>query len=231
MISSIALTQEPALAVQIKRSRRARRMSLRVSAIDGRITLTLPPHVPMRSAQAFLDEKQDWIRQAVEKCPAAVPVQIGAQLPIAGHLCPIVEGPGRAARLTHGVIEAPKHRTGAATLALIKQMARERLSTATARFASALGETHGRITLRDTRSRWGSCTSDGNVMYSWRLVLAPLDVLDYVAAHEVAHLRHMNHSPQFWAAVDQLYPGYDTPRHWLRTHGTSLHRYQFSASD
>ncbi|MGR3434759.1 MAG: M48 family metallopeptidase, partial [Shimia sp.] len=81
--------------------------------------------------------------------------------------------------------------------------------------------------LRDTRSRWGSCSAAGGLNYSWRLVMAPPEVLDYVAAHEVAHLAQMNHSPRFWAEVAGLMPGYEAPRGWLRRHGADLHRYRF----
>ncbi|MEY3959547.1 MAG: hypothetical protein RIR14_200, partial [Pseudomonadota bacterium] len=81
--------------------------------------------------------------------------------------------------------------------------------------------------LRDTRSRWGSCTAEGALMYSWRLIMAPPPVLRYVAAHEVAHLVEMNHSPQFWAVVDRLYPGWEAQRAWLRSHGSALHGLRF----
>lgn len=231
MTSEIHLTQTPDVTVQLKRNARARRLSLRVSSVDGRVTLTVPPGVTERAARAFADEKSDWIRDAVARCHAPVAVEIGSELPIAGHLCRIVAGQGRAARLADAVIEAPTDSTGPATRALVKHLARARLAIAVERFAEALGEAPGRLSLRDTRSRWGSCTSDGNLMFSWRLVLAPVEVLDYVAAHEVAHLRHMDHSPRFWGAVDRLYPGYEAPRDWLRTNGASLHRYRFETSD
>ena len=94
-------------------------------------------------------------------------------------------------------------------------------------YAARLGKGYTRLTLRDTRSRWGSCTSDGGLMFSWRLIMAPPSVLDYVAAHEVAHLAQMNHSPAFWAEVTRIYGDFDPPRQWLRTHGADLHRYQF----
>jgi len=90
-----------------------------------------------------------------------------------------------------------------------------------------LGRSYARLSLRDTRSRWGSCTSDGGLMYSWRLIMAPPEVLDYVAAHEVAHLAQMNHSPAFWAEVTKIYGDYAAPRNWLRANGSTLHRYKF----
>ena len=95
------------------------------------------------------------------------------------------------------------------------------------RYSAALGIPYARLTLRDTRSRWGSCTADGGLMYSWRLILTPPEVLDYVAAHEVAHLRHMDHSRAFWDTVEQLYGPWKAQRRWLRDHGSGLHRYRF----
>ena len=105
--------------------------------------------------------------------------------------------------------------------------ARDRLAGACDDYAALLGKPYARITLRDTRSRWGSCTSDGRLMFSWRLIMTPPEVLDYVAAHEVAHLAQMNHSPAFWAEVTRIYGDYQAPRQWLRDHGGGLHRYRF----
>ena len=101
------------------------------------------------------------------------------------------------------------------------------VAEASDRHARALGRRFTALALRDTRSRWGSCTHEGRLMYSWRLAMAPPEVLDYVAAHEVAHLRHMDHSPRFWAAVAGLMPGYAIHRDWLRRHGADLMAWQF----
>jgi predicted metal-dependent hydrolase len=109
----------------------------------------------------------------------------------------------------------------------LKSVARLRLAAAAGRHAGALGREVGRLTLRDARSRWGSCTARGDLMFSWRLVMAPPAVLDYVAAHEVAHFEEMNHSPAFWAVVARLCPDYRCHRRWLRCEGAALHRYRF----
>lgn len=230
-MGAITISGEAPVDVHVKRSARARRLSLRVSSVDGRVTLTLPKNVTDRAARDFVQEKADWISNALAKCHAPVPVALGQALPVEGRPRRIVAGKGRAAQLTGDVIEAPPGREGPAIEALIKHMARDRLATAVQRYATALGEPAGRLTLRDTRSRWGSCTHEGNLMFSWRLVLAPPQVLDYVAAHEVAHLRHMDHSPAFWAAVASLCPNYDQQRRWLRQEGVSLHRYRFRTAD
>ncbi|MDA8586701.1 M48 family metallopeptidase [Rhodobacteraceae bacterium] len=217
--------------VDMRRSARARRISLRVSTLDGRVTLTVPKHVSAEVALEFAEEKSDWIARALEKQSPAVPIVMGSQIPVEGRPHLIVAGKGRTARITDDVIEAPTTRVGASVQALLKARARARLVAASDRYAAALGRDYGRITMRDTRSRWGSCSHDGNLMYSWRLILAPLEVLDYVAAHEVAHLAHMDHSKNFWNAVEGLCPGYKAPRNWLRREGTSLHSYRFSSND
>ena len=230
-MGQIRLSGEQAVDIHLKRSSRARRMSLRVSSVDGRVTLTLPLHVPERVARAFVDEKARWIGDAVQKCHAAVPVISGNALPVEGRMRQVVAGKGRAARLSGDVIEAPLGREGIAVEALIKHMARDRLAKAVDDFALKLGREASRLTLRDPRSRWGSCTSDGNLMFSWRLVLAPCQVLDYVAAHEVAHLQHMDHSRSFWKTVARLFPDYEAQRDWLRQEGAGLHRYRFRKPD
>ncbi len=91
------------------------------------------------------------------------------------------------------------------------------------------GRNYSRLTLRDTRSRWGSCSASGALSYSWRLILAPSEVLDYVAAHEVAHLKEMNHSSAFWDTVTRIHGPYEVQRGWLRSDGAALHRYRFDA--
>ncbi len=221
------LKNAPEIDVELRRSSRARRLSLRVSSLDGRVTLTVPPGTPERVARAFAEEKARWLQAAVDKVRAPVPVVPGAVLPVLGTERRVITGRARAARLDGDVISAPPGREGVAIRVLLKQLARTRLQGAAQAYADALGRPFGRMTLRDTRSRWGSCSSEGNLMFSWRLILAPPEVLDYVAAHEVAHLQHMDHSPAFWDTCRSLFPDTDTQRRWLRQHGADLHRYRF----
>ncbi|MCV6594256.1 MAG: M48 family metallopeptidase [Silicimonas sp.] len=227
----ISLGENEAVEVHMRRSSRARRLSLRVSQLDGKVTLTLPDFTPTREARAFLDAHVEWIRRALENQKPVVPVQIGAEIPVEGHMRRIKPGQGRSARLLPDHIMAPEARVGPAVEALLKTLARDRLTTATASYAAELGRDFQRITLRDTRSRWGSCSHAGNLMYSWRLILAPPEVLDYVAAHEVAHLEYMDHSEAFWTVVGHLCPDYQAPKLWLRREGAALHGYRFSSND
>ena len=108
--------------------------------------------------------------------------------------------------------------------AWLKWTARAEAEPAINAYATSVGRPWSRLTLRDPKSRWGSCTADGGIMLSWRLTLAPREVFNYVAAHEVAHLVEMNHSPAFWAVVERLDPDHQTSRAWLRREGAALHR-------
>lgn len=220
---------QPPIDVTLKHSARARRLSLRVSGVDGRVSLTLPRRASMREAQAFLLSKEDWIRKHLDRQPDATIIAPGATIPVEGHPRLIAETKTRSVKLMadHILIPPGADKSGARVRAFLKTMARDRLVDASERYAERLGRPFGKISIRDTRSRWGSCTSEGNLMYSWRLILAPVQVLNYVAAHEVAHLAEMNHSAAFWHEVSQLMPDYEAPRKWLRTHGGGLHHYQF----
>lgn len=224
---SITLDRAPEIDIRLRRNARARRLSLRVSALDGRVTLTMPPRTHPKDAARFANDHCDWITAALAKQAEDVIVAVGSELPVGGESFPIVAGRGRAARFAGRAIEAPPGREGPAVQALLKALARRRLQEVCDAHAARLGKTVSRITMRDPRSRWGSCSSEGNLMFSWRLILAPAEVLDYVAAHEVAHLAEMNHSPAFWKTVERLMPDYREPRLWLRGQGAGLHRYKF----
>lgn len=226
-MGQFTLPGNPPVDILLRRSGRARRLSLRVSQLDGRVTLTLPKGVSEGDARRFVEEKAGWITGALARRGESVEILPGAVLPVEGRDRQVVTGTGRAARLLPGTIMVPEGREGPAAAALLKHMARDRLQAAVERYAGMVERPFGRMTLRDTRSRWGSCSAEGNLMFSWRLILAPREILDYVAAHEVAHLVHMDHSPAFWSVVGDIFPGYRAERQWLRREGHGLHRYRF----
>ncbi|MBO9399749.1 SprT family zinc-dependent metalloprotease [Shimia sp. R9_3] len=219
----------PPVTVALRQSSRARRISLRVSRLDGKVTLTVPRGVSTREALGFAEEKQDWLRRQLSQQPEQVLVAPGAVLPVAGRDRLVVAGQGRSVVLGQDELAVPGRAdlAGRKVQGFLKELARHRLSEAVDHYAAHLRLPYSRMTLRDTRSRWGSCSSAGALMFSWRLVMAAPDVLDYVAAHEVAHLKEMNHSQAFWSVVTQLYGPYEVPRRWLRTDGQVLHRYRF----
>lgn len=217
--------------IELRRSARARRYSLRVPATGGVPVLTMPANASEREALAFARSRQGWMQRHLQARGAPVPVTLGTVLPVLGDTLTIAQGQGRSTRregaLLH--IPGPEHRVGAKAAAWVKATAREALAEAATRYADTIGASFTRLDLRDTKGRWGSCSSAGRLMFSWRLALAPREVLDYVAAHEVAHLIHMDHSPRFWALVEQLYPNHAPARQWLRTNGAGLHRFAFTA--
>lgn len=224
---------QPDLSLILRRSARARRFSLRVSRLDGRVTLSMPARAREAEALAFAATQADWIRRAQSGVADAVTVAFGTVLPVAGRLLTLTPGPVRAPRAEGHALILPSDpaRVAIRAQSWLKMRARERLLAATERYAAALGRRHSSMTLRDTRSRWGSCAPDGAIMYSWRLIMAPPEVLDYVAAHEVAHLAEMNHSAAFWATVARLMPDYAPRRRWLKEKGNALHRFTFAAPE
>ena len=217
----------PPVPLTLRRSARARRISLRISQLDGRVTLTLPKGVAEAEGLDFAESKAAWIRGHLEQRPFDVQVAGGVLLPVEGRLRRVVEVPGRRVTLSDDEIRVPAGATGPRLQSWLKGLARDRLAAAADLYAARLGRDYSRLTLRDTRSRWGSCTSDGGLMFSWRLVMASPGVLAYVAAHEVAHLAEMNHSPRFWKVVERLHGPYAEQRRWLKGEGNGLHRYRF----
>ncbi len=224
------LEGNPPIAVALKRSARARRLSLRISRLDGRVTLTIPSGVAEREGVAFLREREDWLRGHLGQMGEVRRVRVGEAIPFEGRLLRLEAGQVRRIAISDDVFSVPglADQAPARALAFLKARARDRLAEASDRYAAEIGRSYGKLTLRDTRSRWGSCTAKGGLMYSWRLIMAPPEVLDYVAAHEVAHLQEMHHGPAFWELVARLCPDFEARRNWLRIEGDSLHRLRFS---
>ncbi len=225
------LKTDPPLALTLRRSARARRFSLRVSRLDGRVVLTLPRRASEAEALDFAQSKADWIQRVQGAAPPPQMVQIGAEIMVEGALLRLEAAALKVPRIAEGgVLLVPAGADpGRLTEAWLRHRARARLNAACDHYAGLVGRRVAGISLRDTRSRWGSCTVAGRLMFSWRLIMAPPAVLDYVAAHEVAHLVEMNHSPAFWAVVARLMPDYQRHRDWLRRHGSALHQPQFRA--
>jgi predicted metal-dependent hydrolase len=222
------LEGNPPIDVTLRHSPRAKRLSLRVSRLDGRVTLTLPQRTPAREGVSFLQSKEDWLRGHLADLHPVSEVQIGEDVLFRGAPFKVIAGPRARAVIGTDAIQVSQSKpAGPQVKAVFRHHARDMLAAASDRYAHALGRTYERLSIRDTRSRWGSCSSQGTLMYSWRLIMAPPAVLDYVAAHEVAHLVEMNHQPAFWDVVASICPDYATHRAWLREHGDTLHRISF----
>lgn len=218
-----------AVEVKVHLNPRARRLIVKVHPTTGEVSVTAPSQRALDKAMEFARGQSDWIALQRSRVPARVELGVGAVLPLRGEDHTVREGgPGRgAAWAEDGAIFV----TGARAhqprrlIDFLKKEARREFEQRTAEHAGRLGVRHRRITVRDTASRWGSCSVKGSLSYSWRLILAPAFVLDYVVAHEVAHMREMNHGPKFWRLVRDLVGDPRKAQKWLREHGAALHRY------
>jgi hypothetical protein len=213
--------------VQWRRSARARRVSLRIDVRSGSVVVTLPPRAGRPAGVALLKTHAAWVRERLAALAPPVVFQAGAEVPVGGaaHVVRIVEDRIGEAWLEPGAILLGGGEDVAARVgALLHEQAMERIAALVARHAAALGLGARRVRMKDTRSRWGSCAPDGTLAFSWRLVMAPGWVLDYVVAHEVAHLGAMNHSPEFWALVERLTPHRHAAVAWLKESGPGLLR-------
>ncbi len=230
-MAEVLSLDDPPLSIRLRRNRRARRFTLSVSHVDGAATLTIPARAPLSEARMFLLRQSDWLAQAVDRAPAPTLVAPGGRLPYRGRELRLEAPGGRAAPPSVDgaalIAPGPVERVPARVLAFLRSEARAELTRAATGHAARLDRAPRKIALRDPKSRWGSCTSRGDLSFSWRLIMAPPEVLDYVAAHEAAHLVEMNHSPRFWALVDRLKPGWKAERTWLRKEGAALHRVTF----
>lgn len=226
--------------VHLRHSARARRVILRVDSARDRIELVLPTGVPREEALDFARSKTDWLARQLDAVPDRVPFRDGHLIPYRGVQHRIRHRPD-APPTARGIVwsepgaaeESPPelHVMGSAPHVprrvedWLRREARAALSSRAREKAAEIDRRPARVTVRDTRSRWGSCSRDRAIAFSWRLILAPDWVLDYVVAHEVAHLRHMNHGPRFWALCASLTEHCEPARAWLRENGRDLHRY------
>jgi hypothetical protein len=220
--------------VQVRRHPRARRYTLRIQAATREVVLTMPPRGSLKEARAFAERHGGWIAARLGRLPVAVAFRHGTIVPIRGldHRIDHRRGArgtvwSEAApdglRLLCVAGEAPH--VGRRIADHLRREAKRDLEAASRRYAAQLGIAVKRVSIRDQASRWGSCSATGVLSYSWRLVLAPPFVLDYLAAHEVAHLVEMNHSPRFWRTVIGICPDTRRAKAWLDAHGAELHRY------
>jgi predicted metal-dependent hydrolase len=220
--------------VRVKRNRQARRYTLRIQAITREVVLTMPTRGSVKEATAFAQKHGAWIAARLGRLPETMPFADGVAIPLRDTPHRIVHRPK-----TRGTVWTETGADGESLLcvaggaphinrritAYLKKEARRDLEVASRQYAEQIGVKIKHITVRDQSSRWGSCSSTGALSYSWRLILAPPLVLDYLAAHEVAHLVEMNHSPRFWRLLMRLCPEMKRAKSWLEVHGTDLHRY------
>jgi len=222
--------------VNVKRHRQARRYTLRIQAATREVLLTMPPRGSMREAKAFAEKHGGWIAARLDRLPEVMPFADGAMVPLRGIERRICHRKGaRGTVWTEGepnagcdnllCVAGEEAHVRRRVADFLKREARKDLDAASRRYAEKLGVKIANLSVRDTSSRWGSCSANGALSFSWRLILAPPAVLEYLAAHEVSHLVEMNHSRKFWRILRELCPDMHTHKIWLDVHGGDLHRY------
>jgi hypothetical protein len=209
--------------------RRARRIILRFDHGHGRIVVVLPRRVSVAEGRRFALLNRGWIKDRLDLLPEPIPFRAGGRIPFMGEMHRIRHRPGETGgvRRENGeiVITGRAEHLSRRLQDWLKREARREIERRAHEKAALLGKRINGITIRDGRSRWGSCSPRGRLSFSWRLIMAPRTVLDYVVAHEVAHLRELNHGPRFWRLTAELTRQVEASRAWLNEHGISLHRY------
>jgi predicted metal-dependent hydrolase len=209
----------------VRRSERARRVRVRVDPRDGAVEVVLPKRAAQREAAAAVAQLRGWIdrrRAEVAVAQARVAARDGTVPYLGTDLLLRVE-PGRTRVHRRGdVLLVPAGDARAALERWYRRQARLEIAPRLDRAAADVGKSYTKLTIRDQRTRWGSCSAAGAMSFNWRLLLAPDAVLEYVVRHEACHLAVMDHSPRFWALMTALMPGYQAPRGWLRDHGGTL---------
>ena len=216
--------------LKINKSAKSRKMTLKIDSKKREVHLSLPLFCSLKTAHKFVTEHQEWIEGHLAKLPQAKQFANGDKISLFGQEVVICHTPGslQAAHLQDGRLlvggeEAFLHRR---VKDFIKRAAKKDFMQRSQTFAAQIGCNVKSVTIKDTSSRWGSCSTLNNINYNWRIALAPACVIDYLTAHETAHLKHRDHSPAFWRCVKQLYPGASLGRAWLKTHGHELYLYE-----
>ena len=219
--------------IEIKRHAAARRYTLRVRETSRDVVLTMPARGSLKQAKGFAEKNAGWISARLKRLPGPVPFKHDTVIPLRGVPHRIVHKPGSrgtvwieydADELRLCVAGKPEH-LARRVRDFLKREAKRDLAAASKKYAALLNVSIRSISIRDTASRWGSCSYEGALSYSWRLVIAPAFVLDYLAAHELAHRLELNHSKRYWKIVDEIFPDREPAEAWLRINGAGLHRY------
>jgi hypothetical protein len=216
--------------VRVRISPRAQRLALKIDAAGDAVELVLPPRTSLPRALNFLKSNRAWVESRLAALPPRVAFEDGKSVPVLGepHRIRLVARSG-----AHGPVwieqgeirvSGDKAHLARRVRDFLKERARDEIGRRARRLAQQVDKKPGRITVRDTTTRWGSCSANGNMAFSWRLVMAPEPVLTYVVAHEVAHLIEMNHGPRFWKLVDRLVPQVERHRDWLNANRAWLLR-------
>lgn len=213
-------------------SPRAKRIALRLDTKDRVMRLVVPRRTNMKRAYLFAKQHKDWIEEKVSSLPENIPFEDGVTIPVLGrqrtfHIFydDTLKTTDIMLKPNDIIVTTNKEEPQARITRFLKEEARTHLADAAHEKAALIGKKIKAIQVRDTKSRWGSCSEDAHLSFSWRLIFAPAEALDYVVAHEVAHLRYLNHSPEFWKVCEDLSLNYKKGKRWIRDNGHTLLRY------
>lgn len=219
-----ATAPQPLVALRVRRSRRARRTRVSVDA-SGAVEVVLPADAPARAADEAVRELRPWIdarRRTLAQAQAELAAPEGT-VPYLGDLLTVVPDPGRRRAARRGSeLRVPPGDARAAIEAFYRERARVEVAARLDAACARAGTAYTRLTIREQRTRWASCSSRGAMSFNWRLLLAPSDVLDYVVEHEVCHLEVRDHSRRFWSLLESRLPGWREPAGWLKRYGPLL---------
>lgn len=223
------------LPLRVVENARATRLTLRIDANGRGLRVTVPPGIAAREVENFLDRHQGWLEARLAKLPDQPRVRPGIKLPLRGRPHLIVHEPGKRGtvevRENDGepiiVVFGDEKHLPRRICDFLKREAKREIEALVAKHTAEVGRKAKAIRFKDTSSRWGSCTSDGTLSFSWRIMMAPAPVIDYLVAHEVAHLKEMNHGPKFWALCNHLCPRTNEMRQWLKRNGAALQAIEF----
>ena len=214
--------------IKIVRSPQAKRLTLRIDEKNRRPILTIPRFCSQTKAISFIQDNQDWIINMLARLPKVKTFCNGESISFFGKSYIILHTPNQRGTYIEddfikvgGDIEFIHRRI----LDFLKQQSLKILSELTVKRAKQIGCRVSGVSIKDTKSRWGSCSTLGNINYNWRICMAPLYVIDYLVCHEVTHLKHPDHSPSFWADLKIICPDYENGRHWLKVRGKELYKY------
>lgn len=216
--------------LRVNRSARAKRISLKIDSASGEIVLTMPKRARLSRALDFAREHRDWIKAHVANLPEPVPFAHGARIPYLGVKHEIIHKPDTIRGMVERrggrfYVPGPEEHLSRRLTDFLKAEARREISTRAHDKAEQVGKKFKRLRIADQKTRWGSCSRSGTLSFSWRLIMTPDYVFDYIVAHEIAHLVHMNHSERFWTLCNSLTDEPFKGRHWLNINGTELMRY------
>ena len=217
------------VALNVVRSARANRLTLRIGRNGDAAKITAPNHVRETEIMEFIGRHMGWLGEKLEAYPTRPNLRAGVKVPIKGVAHKIIHRPGRGTNTIHVAESGPEIHIHGQEAAIARRVADHLKKEAKAviepmalKLAAETGRRVKSIRFKDTTSRWGSCSSDGNLSFSWRIMMAPPKVIAYLVAHEVAHLTEMNHGPKFWALCGKLCPDTETCRAWLKRNGSKL---------